>query len=375
MNNPIHNILLVQLFSNGDCLYATAVARQIKNDFPNCKLTWAIAGFCKDIISNNPYVDEIQVTNEVAKNDVVAFRKYKKKVFDEKAAGKWDEVFITTNMDTNLALYDGTIRGMVLRAYPNNITVPLQPVVMLTDEEESNVAAFATKHSLNKFTNVLLWEYAPQSGQSLLNFEMVMNVAKRITTLSSTCIILSSGNKFAGTENVLDASTLSIRENAALTHYCTLLIGCSSGITWLTTSTAAKFLPMLQLLNADTIFINTPSVDFNRYGIKHNGLIEMCDFSEQTIYECLKQIVTFSFNSAAVYNQRLPLQFKTTTIIVYNLLVYREFAAVKKHYDVIKSIYGFHPMIIKAFIAAFTMFPFKLINNIIKKKIVKKFVK
>ena len=177
MNKPFLKILLVQLFSNGDCLYATAVARQIKNDYPNCKLTWAIAAFCQTIIANNPYVDDIIVTEEVAKNDVAAFRKYKKKVFAEKAAGKWDEVFVTTNMDTNLDLYDGTIRGMILRAYPDVITVPLQPVVILTDVEKNNVAIFADKHSLKQFTNVLLWEYAPQSGQSVLNFKMVMNVA------------------------------------------------------------------------------------------------------------------------------------------------------------------------------------------------------
>ena len=371
MNKSFLQILLVQLFSNGDCLYATAVARQIKNDYPNCKLTWAIAAFCQTIIANNPYVDDIIVTEEVAKNDVAAFRKYKKKVFAEKAAGKWDEVFVTTNMDTNLALYDGTIRGMVLRAYPNVITVPLQPVVILTDVEKKNVSTFADKHSLKQFTNVLLWEYAPQSGQSVLNFEMVMNVATRVTTLSSTCIILSSANKFEGTKNIVDASTLSIRENAALTHYCTLLIGCSSGITWLTTSTAAKFLPMLQLLNANTIFMNAPSVDFARYLIKQNGLIEMYRFSENEIYDCLRQIITNGFKSAVKYNQPLPLQFKTTTTIVYNLLVYREFAAIKNHYNIIKSTYGLQPIFLKAFIAGFALFPFKLLNNFIKKKIFK----
>jgi ADP-heptose:LPS heptosyltransferase len=97
-------ILLVQLFSNGDCLYATAVARQIKKDYPGCHLTWAIAGFCKSIIANNPYVDEIMEVNSVAKNDVVAFRKFKKEVAQKKIIGEFDQVFITHNMDTNQAL-------------------------------------------------------------------------------------------------------------------------------------------------------------------------------------------------------------------------------------------------------------------------------
>jgi hypothetical protein len=368
MSSP-KNILLVQLYSNGDCLYATTIARQIKKDFPHCKLTWAIAESCKNIIANNPYVDEILVTNEVAKNDVVAFRKFKKKIFEEKAKGKWDEVFVTHNMDTNLALYDGTIRGMVLRAYPTAVNVPLQPIVVLTENEKKNVDAFAELHLLKTFNNVLLWEYAPQSGQTELNIEMVMNVAKSITALASTCVILSSANKFESTERIIDASILSVRENAALTHYCSLLIGCSSGITWLTTSSAAKFLPMLQLLNANTIFINTPSIDFNRYNIAHNGIIEMSSFNEIKIYDCLKQIITHGFLSGEKYNEQLSIQFNTTKIIIYNLLVYGEFGAIKKHISIIKSVYGWHLLFIKAILIGFISAPFKLIKNVWNKEI------
>jgi len=52
-------VLLVHLTSNGDCLMATTVARQIKNDYPGCHLTWAISRQCKQVIENNPFVDEI----------------------------------------------------------------------------------------------------------------------------------------------------------------------------------------------------------------------------------------------------------------------------------------------------------------------------
>ncbi len=364
-------ILLVQLFSNGDCLYGTAVARQIKSDFPGCKLTWAIAGFCKNIIANNPYVDEILVTDEVAKNDAAALRQYKRKLQAELAAGVWDEVFVTTNMDTNLALYDGTIRGMILHAYPGKITVPLQPVLILADEEKDRVASFAAQHNLGVFKQVILWEYAPQSGQSVLNFEMVMAAAEKLTQNKEVCVILSSANTFTGTQNIIDASGLSVRENAGLTHYCSLLIGCSSGITWLTTSSAAKFLPMLQLLNPYTVFINATSVDFKRYGIPHNGLIEMISFSADKIYECVSVILNEGFDNAKGFNETLPLQFNTTKSIVYNLLVYREFAAIKKHYQVMTAVYGKHPLFLKAFYGAFLRFPFKLISNIVSKKILK----
>ncbi len=366
------NILLVQLYSNGDCLYATAIARQIKNDFPACKLTWAIANSCKNIIANNPYVDEVLVTDEFAKNDVAAFRKIKKQFFEEKAAGKWDQVFVTQPMDTNLALYDGTIRGMVTRAYPFEVTVPLQPILVLSNDEKKNVSDFAEKCCLKNFNNVILWEYAPQSGQSNLSFDMVMAVANRIISLPSTCVILSSANKFISTEKILDASVLSVRENAALTHFCTLLIGCSSGITWLTTSSAAKFLPMLQLLNPHAYFINTPSVDFKRYNITHNGLIEMGSFNEEKIVKCVQEIILNGFGAAEKFNEELPLQFNASKNIIYNLLVYGELAAIKKHIGIIKSIYGLQPLFVIALLKGFFGAPFKLIHNIWIKKVLKR---
>src|SRR5450432_3601613 len=99
-------ILLVQLFSNGDCLYATAIARQIKNDFPGCLLTWAVSPSSSKILSGNPYVDETLTIDDVARDDVKAFRRLKQKLTGLKKNGTYDELFITHIADTNLALYD-----------------------------------------------------------------------------------------------------------------------------------------------------------------------------------------------------------------------------------------------------------------------------
>jgi hypothetical protein len=367
-------ILLVQLFSNGDCLYATTVARQIKQDFPGCRLTWAIAGFCKNIILNNPDVDEIREVNEVPKNDVIAFRRFKKKVFAEKRQGLWDEVFVTHNMDDNQALYDGTIRGMIFRAYPRPIRISVQPILILADEEKKKVKQFVEEYNLSGFKNVILWEYAPQSGQSVLNFDFVMNLSRRITEMPGTCIILSSARSFTGTDKIIDASRLSVRENAALIHYCTLLLGCSSGLTWLSTSTAGKQLPMLQLLDPRAYFLNAPSVDFARYGISTSSLIEMAQVEESLVYNCVKTIIMDNFETAkSRFNQDLPLQFNTTKKIVYNLLVYLHFKAIAKHYRIMTSIYGRNPELIKQFRLAFLTFPYKLMVNTWRKKIASMF--
>ena len=372
MEKKRDKILLVQLYSNGDCLYATTVAQQIKKDFPGCHLTWAIASFCKDIIKLNPFVDDVRIVNNVSKNNITAFRKFKQEVLIEKKRGDWNEVFITSNIDDNQALYDGTIRGMILRAYPGKITVPIQPVLVLDDNEKKKVADFATLHNLSKFKNVILWEYAPQSGQNTLNFDVVKRIASKLVSEQNTCVILSAANAFESTKNIFDASVLTIRENAALSHYCTLLIGASSGITWLCTSSAGKFLPMIQLLNPNAYFFNAPSVDFKRYDLSDDNLIELIEFDERKIYECASSAVNKGFKTTKdLYNQNIPLQFKTTSKIIYNLLCYMQFNAIFKHLKVVYSVYGLKIAFLKQFILGIISFPFKLGYNFFNKRVLK----
>ena len=372
VKTDLQKILLVQLFSNGDCLYATTVARQIKNDFPGCELTWCIAESCARILELNPFVDHVRIVQGIPKNDVAAYRKFKRSVVAEKAEGKWDQVFITHNADNNLALYDGTIRGMILRAYPGKISVPVQPVLVLSDQEKNNVSAFAQKYQLLHFKNVILWEFAPQSGQTIFDFDFVMTVAKMQVSDNNTCIILSSANKIESTHNIIDASTLSVRENAALTHYCNLLIGCSSGITWLNTSSAGAFIPMLQLLDEDATFRNAPSIDFERHGLAVDKLIELYTFDSNSLNDCIDKIKMAGFDVARQeYTQHPKKQFNTTNKIVYNLLCYMQFAALARHFRITTHIYGWDSAFISVFFKSFFTFPFNLLKNIFKKRIFK----
>ncbi|MBK7885589.1 MAG: hypothetical protein IPJ81_18690 [Chitinophagaceae bacterium] len=180
MNVP-QKIILVQLFSNGDCLYATAVARQIKADYPGCHLTWAIADFCKSIISGNPFVDDIMVVTDVAKNDEAAFRKLKKELLNRKDKGEFDEVIITHIMGSNQANYDGCIRSAIFRGYHKLITLPVTPVLRLSIEEQEKANLFAHQHELNKYSQVILFEFAPQSGQSKINKDFAIELAEALT--------------------------------------------------------------------------------------------------------------------------------------------------------------------------------------------------
>src|SRR6476469_1800090 len=55
----VERILLGQLGANGDCLYATILARQLRNDHPNAHITWAISSQCAGLLTNNPDIDEV----------------------------------------------------------------------------------------------------------------------------------------------------------------------------------------------------------------------------------------------------------------------------------------------------------------------------
>lgn len=366
-------ILLVQLYSNGDCLYATAIARQIKQDYPGCHLTWAISSFCKSIIAHNPYVDEILEVKEVPKNDTPAIRRFKRKVQQWKQKGDFDELFITHNADTNHAFYDGCIRSSIFRAYPKPITVPVTPVLRLTAEEINKATQFAEQHELGIYRNVVLFEFAPQSGQSKMTKEMAVRIAERLVLQPGTAVILSSANQVVHDDKaVIDGSSLTLRETAALTHHCSLLLGSSSGITWISTADTAKLLPMVQLLNPDTMWVNPISRDFERFHLPTEKVIELLSFDEDKIINCVEAALRDFSNARTFFNQPVPLHFRTTRGITCNLLTYLEFGAIARHIKVNREVYGDNIQFYLALISGFLVFPFRLIKNLVSKRLLNK---
>lgn len=372
MNNlTSHNkILLVQLFSNGDCLYATTIAKQIKQDYPGCHLTWAVAGSCRSILKGNPYIDAILEINDVPKNDVVAFRKLKKRLYAEKRNGLWKELFITHIMDNNQAYYDGCIRTTIFRAYPHPVTIDPTPVLSISEDEKNNVLEFVKRHRIRTYNHVILFEFAPQSGQLAITKEMAIEITEKICTRQDTAVILSSAHPIAHpNKNIIDGSSLTLRETAALTFHCTLLIGCSSGITWITTSNAAKLLPMIQLVDPYTAWVNPVSRDFKRLGKSTDLIIDITSYNEQIIVNCVWEALNNFSNAKRIYNEDIPLHFRTTRKIVYNLLCYLHFKAIIKHIRVNREVYGDKVALYKEALTAFIIFPFKLARNLITKKL------
>ena len=273
-------------------------------------------------------------------------------------------------MDTNQANYDGCIRSTIFRGYPYTVTVPVQPVLRLFDSEISNVKSFSLEHSLQSYKHKILFEFAPLSGQSKITREMALQIAENVTADKDVAVILSSGNKIHHSKkNIIDGSALTLRETAALTHHCSLLLGCSSGITWISTSDAARPLPMIQILNPDTTWVNPISRDFKRFGLDASQVIEMAKIDTEIIITCVKQALVDFKLAKKIFNQEIPLQFRTTRNIVYNLLCYLEFAAISKHIKVNKEVFGNRLSFYWEVLLGFFTAPFKLLYNFFSKKI------
>jgi hypothetical protein len=343
-------ILLGQLTSNGDCLFATTLARQIKTDYPGCHLTWAISSLCRSIIDDNPYVDEVWEIPLTRNEDVVtAWMRFESEALNRKSLGDFDDIFLTQIAPGNLQNYDGTIRSSIFNAYPHPITVPVTPVMRLSQAEVDNVRRFAEAHRLTCRTNVVLFECSPKSGQSSVTPEFALEVAHSLTQkIPDTCVILSSNVPLnADDERIIDGSVLSLRENAELTKHCTLLVGCSSGISWLCTSDWANPLPMIQLINPRAIWFASFVHDYKYWGLPTDNIIEMTDHSVERLFQCIITVFTDGFSTARpIFHQEIKLYFSGCKIIFCNFILHGEFLKAAHMTKMISKRHGLHPQII-----------------------------
>lgn len=301
-----------QLASNGDCLYATTVARQIKVDYPDCHLTWAIASAYRSILAGNPDVDEMwEIEYYTKPGDVGQWMRFEAEAKARKEEGDFDEVFLIQIAPPNFHLWTGSVRAAILGAYPRPITVDKTPIVRLSDKEVENVRQFAERHRLVGESDVILFECAPRSEQSLVNPQFALKFASEIgKKFPDTIVILSSNQSFVSPhENIVDGSVLSLRENAELTKYCSLLIGASSGVSWIATSDWARPLPMIQLVVPDLVRSNSVAYDYEQRNADPSELIEMHSYSVESLVACVETIVCAGFPAArSHFHQKVPLK-------------------------------------------------------------------
>jgi hypothetical protein len=305
--------LLGQLAARGDCLYATAVARQIKADYPDCHLTWAIGSLCRPLLDGNPHVDAVwEVPLADHAGVAAAWHGFYAEARRRVDAGEFDAAFFTQIYPANFRHYDGTVRASIFRGYPRPITVPVAPVVRLSESEIENVRRFAQSHDLANHHPVILFECIHSSAQSFIGPDFVYRAIDLLVAKLPRCkIILSSHLALdTGHPSAISGDTLSFRENAELTKYCSLLIGCSSGITWLCTSDWARPLPTIQLLRQDTGVYASVAHDHDHFGLPSAHVIELTDCPAEHLVDCV--VTTVDEGVAAArrrFHQALPLRF------------------------------------------------------------------
>jgi hypothetical protein len=278
--NKQKRILLIHLGAYGDCIIATTLARQIKVDYPNSYLIWAVAERFASAVENNPDVDDIWKV-DIQKGEPflsVGWRdQFQKKIDSKFPSGTLDIIFDTMIHPNNRAHFDGTIRSATFNNYPNSITVPIDPVIRLYDWENEHVRTFAEKHELSKFKHIILFESTPGSNQSVLNLEIGMMLAQQIVDVRPDALVIVSTYLPVPSVHprIIGANTLSFRENVALSHYCTFLIGGSSGLSWLLTSSQAKKLPMVQFITRQiSAGFASMVYDFNYFGLPSEHILE-----------------------------------------------------------------------------------------------------
>lgn len=365
-------LLLVQLNSNGDCLYATVIAKQIKEiDYPGSHLTWAVNSKCKQSVLLNPHVDEIlEVKTQASLTTYMEWEEFMNEAETRKANGEFDEIFYTQIIGKTTLHFDGGIRSTLYQHYPHKITVSQQPVIRLSEQEVQTVKLFAEKHQLSEFQNVLLLECGPDSFESSLNPQSARELAGKLTgEHPDLAVILSSNKKIANTnQQIIDGSFLSFRENAELTKYCTLFGGCSSGISWLVTTDWAKPLPKV-ITVSNTNYYNSSMVYDHKYaGLSVNNIIELREDKNAIVEmgDCISMILRNTFEkSRKIFHKEFSLSnykfFYDLTEM--NKLNGDHCAVFSATYNVIKR-NGFKKEPLKHFFKVFIRLP----KNIIKYK-------
>lgn len=308
-------ILLGQLGSNGDCLYATTIARQIKHDFPGCHLTWAISSLCKRVILNNPDVDDIwELPVDHWQDMDRQWMAFEAEAWRRVAKGDFDHAFMTQICPNYFHHYDGTIRPSQFRNYPKPITVPIETIIEVTTDEQQRVDEWLWTHNVDAFGKAVLFECSSKSGQSFMTPALALKIAKKVAEKDrDVCFILSTHEKLELDDHpqIIHGGALSLRETAALTHEIDLFVGCGSGVTVVATSGAAKpALPNIQILEKDTSVFASFKHDFEYFNKPSDHFLEITTNDVGR----LAATVTASLNEGlpaanARYGERVALDF------------------------------------------------------------------
>lgn len=320
--------LLGQLGSNGDCLYATAVARQIKLDHPDAHLTWAIADLTRDAVRHLPSVDDwwefpVRDFDEMER----AWYRFEREAWVRHGMGEFTHLVMTQIWPGNLYRFDGTVRPSLYRGYSGRIVDPTAVDIHLTDEECEQVDGWVAETVAPRGNRVCLVECSSKSGQSFMTPTLAQAVAARVVAAVPGCVFILSTHQPVVSDDprILWGGHCNVRQTARLTHHVDLFMGCGSGLTVTTTSAAAKAgLPSIQVLKSTASVFGSFRHDFDYWGRPSGYFLETTSEDAGTLADIVITALREGFTTArSLFDQPPPLQFSWYRYLITEVLLKR----------------------------------------------------
>jgi ADP-heptose:LPS heptosyltransferase len=346
----LDRILFGQLGANGDCLYATILAHQLRVDHPDAHITWAISSQCAGIIANNPHIDTVWEVEPHAQPVDLVWELFEREALSSYMRHEFDHVLLSQIHPNNYRNYDGTVRPSILRAYGRPITVPIANVIVLTAGEIETVEKYAASQRLSDFQHRVLFECSSTSGQSFITPDFAQDVAEQVYAMLPDVVIIFNTNLPMKLKDLRsrNSGSLSLRALAQLTKHCTLFVGCGSGGSIVATSTAAQPLPMIQLLSASTSVYASFQHDFEYFGIKDRTILEITRQDPKYIADCIVQTCREGIDTAINrFGPPIAVRFEHYfSMIERNLLISFRYIDAARSLSVTAARYGWQPELI-----------------------------
>jgi hypothetical protein len=337
------------LASNGDCLYATALARQIKIDFPGSHLTWAIGSLSRSVLANNSDIDEVwQVPQNSWADMEQSWMRFELEAHQLADAGRFDQVFLTQISPARFCNYDGTIRPSIFRNYGGPVTVPVEVTIDLSEQEKAEVDRWFQASPASAASQVVLCECSSKSGQSFMTVDLALQIAQRVTAAHPNAVVIVSTHEALPIDHprIISGGALSIRQTARLTEFVDLFVGCGSGLTVAATSSAAKpGLPNIQILKRSTSVYASFRHDFAYFGKPTGHFLALTSEDPEHLGRVVVAALSNGFAAAqSEFDDPVPLSFEWYRKLISLMLLERG-----KYVDAVHSLlvttarYGWQP--------------------------------
>ncbi len=106
------NLLIVRTDRIGDVVLSLPLAELVKNNYPDCKVTFLIREYTKDVVSNHPFIDEIIVLKE--KEGKILINENVKQIAEKKFDAA---IIVYPTFQTSLIIYLSKIKNRIGTGY------------------------------------------------------------------------------------------------------------------------------------------------------------------------------------------------------------------------------------------------------------------